>query len=63
MENNLDLTLDMICRACMAENVKMRSIFEPDENLETNIHLSEMIMAYASVQVNVDKLHFVNNLD
>lgn len=40
-----------ICRACLTEEGDMQSVFLPDEKTGTNIHLAEMLMAYASVQV------------
>lgn len=40
-----------ICRACLTEEGEMQSVFVSDEKTGTNIHLAEMIMAYASVQV------------
>lgn len=46
-------TLTKICRACLTEEGEMKSVFVPDERAGTNIHLAEMIMAYASIQVNV----------
>lgn len=42
------LSLDKICRSCMAETNQMRSVY--DTNTES-IQLAEMIMACASVQV------------
>lgn len=46
-----EATIVNICRTCLAEEGEMQSIFQPDEKTGTNIHLAEMIMAYASVQV------------
>lgn len=40
-----------ICRACLTEEGEMQSVFVPDEKTGSHIHLAEMIMAYASVQV------------
>lgn len=45
--------LAKICRACLTEEGEMKSVFVSDERTGTTIHLAEMIMAYASVQVNV----------
>lgn len=42
-----------ICRACLTEEGEMQSVFVPDEKTGSHIHLAEMIMAYASVQVTV----------
>lgn len=43
--------LTKICRACLTEEGEMKSVFIPDERAGTNLHLAEMIMAYASVQI------------
>lgn len=48
-----DSSLTKICRACLTGEGEMQSVFVPDERSGTTIHLAEMIMAYASVQVNV----------
>ncbi|KAJ3665729.1 hypothetical protein Zmor_001209 [Zophobas morio] len=40
-----------LCRACLTETGEFQSIFVPDEETGLSIHLSEMIMAFASVQV------------
>lgn len=48
MEEN---SLTNVCRACMTEQGEFQSVFVTDENSGLTIHLAEMIMAYASVQV------------
>lgn len=53
--------LTKICRACLTEEGEMKSVFIPDERAGTNLHLAEMIMAYASVQVNVYEIVSVLN--
>ncbi|EFA03090.1 Histone-lysine N-methyltransferase PRDM9-like Protein [Tribolium castaneum] len=40
-----------ICRACLTESGEFQSIFVPDEKTGTSIHISEMMMAFATVQV------------
>ncbi|KRT82317.1 zinc-finger associated domain containing protein, partial [Oryctes borbonicus] len=40
-----------ICRACLTEQSEFQSIFISHEGLGLNIHLAEMIMTYASVQI------------
>ncbi|KAJ3633717.1 hypothetical protein MTP99_010648 [Tenebrio molitor] len=39
-----------LCRACLTEFGEFQSIFVPDEATGLSIHISEMIMAFASVQ-------------
>lgn len=48
-----EASLIKICRACLTEEGEMQSVFVPDEKTGSHIHLAEMIMAYASVQVTV----------
>lgn len=43
--------LNNICRACLTEHGEFQFIFARDESTGLDIHLAEMIMAYASVQV------------
>lgn len=40
-----------LCRTCLAEEGQFQSIFVPDESTGCHLHLAEMIMSYASVQV------------
>lgn len=40
-----------MCRACLATEGLFQSIFVPDETIDVNIHLAEMIMEYSSVQI------------
>ncbi|RZB40292.1 zinc finger protein 2 -like, partial [Asbolus verrucosus] len=40
-----------ICRACLTETGDFQSIFVPAEETGLSIHISEMIMAFASVQI------------
>lgn len=42
-----------ICRACLTKEGEFKSVFMSDEKSGVNIHLAEMIMSYASVQVNI----------
>lgn len=44
--------LTNVCRACLSEKGEFQSIFVRAERTDVDIHLAEMIMAYASVQVN-----------
>lgn len=39
-----------VCRVCLTEEGEFQSLFVPDESTGSNIHLAEMLMAYASVQ-------------
>ncbi|KAI4465109.1 zinc finger protein [Holotrichia oblita] len=43
--------LNNICRACLTEHGEFQFIFVRDESTGLDIHLAEMIMAYASVQI------------
>lgn len=47
-----------ICRVCLSESGEFQSIFTPDEKSGTSIHISEMIMAFASVQVTPNQATF-----
>ncbi|KAL3280961.1 hypothetical protein HHI36_004186 [Cryptolaemus montrouzieri] len=40
-----------ICRACLTEQGEFQSVFVSDESSGMNIHLAEMLMACASIQV------------
>lgn len=44
-----------VCRTCLTEDGEFQSIFVPDESTGSNIHLAEMIMSYAAVQVSLIK--------
>lgn len=46
-----DSNITNVCRACLTKEGEFKSVFISDENSGVNIHLAEMIMAYASVQV------------
>lgn len=47
-----ETALTNVCRACLTEEGEFQSVFVADESSGLTIHLAEMIMAYASVQVN-----------
>lgn len=44
------LEIDKICRSCMSQNDEMHNVFDNNAN---SVQLSEMLMACASVQVNI----------
>lgn len=49
-----EITMDRICRSCMSESENMKNVFESrDIKGGQDIVLAEMLMACASVEVNI----------
>lgn len=55
-KKNMDCSLN-ICRACLTEQGDFQSVFVSEESSGLNIHLAEMLMACASIQVEIFELN------